>query len=83
MNLKTLFISIALLALTGCGITDPIYDSWKDPAKSKTITLYSDSGEVIKVFESAGIVGVYDSGCSFYHSITGEKVRVQGTFIVE
>ena len=67
--------------------TDAFGYGWRsravEPSLSKTISIYSNNGDLIKSYTSAGEVNVGRYGCSFIDKITKKRVEIQGNFVVE
>ena len=77
-------VMLGSIATSIIGYATSDYNQWTgDPSKAKTITVYSNSGAVLKTYRSAGVVGVGRDGCHFYDSANGNRVKIQGSFIVE
>jgi hypothetical protein len=83
LKCKTLaaILGIAWLGWLSTGCSD--YNQWKDPAKSKTVVVYSSStGEVVTEYKSMGIVGTSRGRSSFYDAATGSKITISGNHAI-
>jgi len=85
---RTTIIALAtiLALMLVIDTTDMFGYGWRtratDPSKAATITAYTSNGNTAAVYHSAGEVSVSITGCSFTDATTGDRVHIQGTFIV-
>lgn len=81
---KIVVLTAVAIALTGCGRVE----NWFSHTKSKwigidrTVTLYADSGAVIKTWKVSNTIEYVGSGMRFVDK-SGKTVTVSGTIIAE
>lgn len=79
-------LATILAIMLAIDTTDMFGYGWKtratDPSKAATITAYTPNGDTAIVYQSAGEVTVSRSGCSFTDAATGQRIHIQGPFIV-
>jgi len=79
----TIFIGILILCSFVVFCLPPLINKASDSDKKpRQITLYSQSGEILKVYKTNNYVGVGSYGVYFYDD-NSKKIELNGTYTIE
>jgi hypothetical protein len=82
MKFVATLITILLLFLAG-SLTFVFKVTQKRDEAISLVTLYSQSGEILKTYKAKGFVRTSRSGIIFEQLETGKTVKLSGTYTVE
>ena len=82
-ELKLAVIWVVFIAIIFGGLHSVLNPPVSNEKLSKTVTVFSENGDVLRTYTSVGRVIVSSSGCQFKDSRSGNSVEIQGNFIVE